>query len=235
VDEEELVVTDHSGRLPPECEIATSPTSGPVPLHVVWLGKAASTSGNIVKRKWYFDNGTSFEVDRHEELFQEPTWRTGVFYVEDSNGMSCLSRSTVIAQSADSVTPPRMLKQASPELAKCGEPFVSSTAQQLGAQGDSISWHVPSPPAGLTVDEATGAISWTPSVAQVGEHQVVIHVRNDAGQVGQSFVVAVECADAVELNTPFGCSAGAGGGQLAWMLGGLWARLGLRRTRRQST
>lgn len=46
-------------------------------------------------------------------------------------------------------------------------------------------------PAGMTIDPATGVISWKPVVAQQGSHPVEVEARNSAGTDLQSFTVNV--------------------------------------------
>jgi Putative Ig domain len=80
-------------------------------------------------------------------------------------------------------------------------------------------------PDGLTVDEATGALSWTPTREQAGQHQVVLVVRGDGWAAAQTLELNVECAER-KLAV---CGCGAGPGAL-----GLWLlAAGLLRRRRR--
>ncbi len=46
-------------------------------------------------------------------------------------------------------------------------------------------------PAGMTVDAATGVISWVPVFGQQGSHAVIVRASNRAGQAEQAFAIAV--------------------------------------------
>lgn len=56
-------------------------------------------------------------------------------------------------------------------------------------------------PAGMTVDEATGVLSWQPVAGQVGVHSVVVQASNRAGSVDQAFDITV-VADTIAPTTP---------------------------------
>jgi lysophospholipase L1-like esterase len=47
------------------------------------------------------------------------------------------------------------------------------------------------PPNGMTIDETTGVISWTPSANQEGDHNVTVQATNVAGSDTQAFTVTV--------------------------------------------
>jgi hypothetical protein len=53
------------------------------------------------------------------------------------------------------------------------------------------------PPGGMTIDDVTGLIEWTPTSAQVGRDTVVVQADNGAGTDTEEFVVTV-----VNLNEP---------------------------------
>ncbi|MEZ6062951.1 MAG: Ig-like domain-containing protein [Planctomycetaceae bacterium] len=58
-------------------------------------------------------------------------------------------------------------------------------------------------PAGMTIDEFTGVISWQPVAGQVGVHSVVVKAQNRAGTAEQSFDITV-VADTIAPTTPTG-------------------------------
>lgn len=47
------------------------------------------------------------------------------------------------------------------------------------------------PPAGMTIDETTGLIAWTPTLAQQGDHEIVVEATNTFGTDTQTFTVSV--------------------------------------------
>src|SRR5262249_22012838 len=85
-------------------------------------------------------------------------------------------------------------------------PTVSSTAVTSAEVGTAYSYDVQSSeegsagityllstaPAGMTIDPNTGAITWTPTAAQVGSQNVVVQVVDAAGNGGtQTYAIAV--------------------------------------------
>ena len=64
--------------------------------------------------------------------------------------------------------------------------------------GDVLTFSLPTAPAGMTIDAATGLIHWTPSVAQLGGHDVVVKVVDVRGLFDlQGFSVEVASPVAV--------------------------------------
>ncbi len=64
--------------------------------------------------------------------------------------------------------------------------------------GDSLTFSLPVAPTGATVDPETGAVSWTPSLDQSGDHPVVVRVADAAGLIDeQNFTISV-----ANLNQP---------------------------------
>lgn len=58
--------------------------------------------------------------------------------------------------------------------------------------GNPLTFDLPTAPAGMTVHPILGVVVWTPTADQVGEHQVVLRVRDDRGGLAiQSFTVTV--------------------------------------------
>ena len=55
-------------------------------------------------------------------------------------------------------------------------------------------------PAGMTINSATGLISWTPAAGQAGARSVTVTASNSAGSGSQSFVITVGSLPAYSLN-----------------------------------
>ena len=70
----------------------------------------------------------------------------------------------------------------------------------------NVSWTAPVAPDGLTIDPVSGAVRWTPDVAQVGPQQVTIRATEEEGGAfaDQTFTVTVDDAGgpAVITSTP---------------------------------
>ena len=57
--------------------------------------------------------------------------------------------------------------------------------------GDPLVFSLLNPPAGATIDAASGLVSWTPSAAQVGGASIIVQVTDGASTASTSFIVDV--------------------------------------------
>lgn len=90
--------------------------------------------------------------------------------------------------------------------AAVGVPYVYPVFATDPDPGEVLTWNLDVAPAGMSVNSATGQIQWTPSAAQLGNHNVTVKVR-DAGGLSdmQSFTVKVVASLQpvfVDLTTP---------------------------------
>lgn len=99
---------------------------------------------------------------------------------------AALNSSTVtIANSAPSIT------TSAKTTAKTGVAY-SYDVDATDADGDTLTYSLTTSPTNMTINSATGAISWTASEAQVGSHSVVVEVADSDGATDtESFSVAV--------------------------------------------
>src|SRR5690606_13462328 len=73
-----------------------------------------------------------------------------------------------------------------------GNPLSAAASATDPAPGDSLEFSITSGPTGLTIKGNSGAISWTPSAAQVGGHDVTVKVTDSAGAMALGrFVITV--------------------------------------------
>jgi len=56
---------------------------------------------------------------------------------------------------------------------------------------DTLTYTLLVNPDGMTINETTGAVSWTPTEAQAGDHQVTIEVSDGEDSVPQTFTITV--------------------------------------------
>lgn len=56
---------------------------------------------------------------------------------------------------------------------------------------DVLTYSLTEKPTGMTINTSTGAVSWTPTEAQVGENQVIIEVSDGKVSVSQNFTITV--------------------------------------------
>jgi len=57
--------------------------------------------------------------------------------------------------------------------------------------GDTLTYSLTTHPSGMTVNSATGLINWTPTSAQIGDHNVTVEVSDGELSDNQSFVIEV--------------------------------------------
>jgi len=60
--------------------------------------------------------------------------------------------------------------------------------------GDTLTYSLTVSPTGMTINSTTGAISWTPTEAQIGENEVLVEVSDGSKSATQSFTITVEKA-----------------------------------------
>jgi hypothetical protein len=93
--------------------------------------------------------------------------------------------------------PPRIVS-IPPTEAGVGSAFLYSV-EAVDREGDPLTYSLLAAPAGMTIVETTGELSWTPAADQVGDQDVVIQVSDGIGGAAtQAFVVRVS-AGAVNL------------------------------------
>ncbi|MCA9924416.1 MAG: hypothetical protein KC421_18695, partial [Anaerolineales bacterium] len=75
---------------------------------------------------------------------------------------------------------------------------------QLTASGyGTLNYSLTSAPDGMTIDPATGFISWIPSIAQIGSNSVIVEVTNTAGSDSYSFSIDVTNAGIAVIQKPY--------------------------------
>lgn len=228
--EQEIVVSS-GGHLPPECSASVSPTAGPVPLVIDWEGRTASGSGTVLERTWTFGNGEASSGAKQSFSYTSAGWREGIFTAVDDHGLRCVARRSAVALAPDGLLPPKLLLPLEPERVQCGRAYAGFGAQALPAIGSRpLQWTPVSAPEGLTLDASSGSVSWSPSLQQKGDQQLLLSVSNAAGSAEQPLPFDVSCGETLKLETPLGCSA-SGPLSAAWLLSGLCLLWALRRRR----
>ena len=76
--------------------------------------------------------------------------------------------------------PPRFTSTPVPEAADGVAYAYQATAEDIDL-GDVLTFSLVDAPAGMTIDPQTGLIAWTPTLEQVGTHQIVVVVTDLAG------------------------------------------------------
>jgi len=57
--------------------------------------------------------------------------------------------------------------------------------------GDTLTYTLSVKPEGMTINEQTGVVSWTPIETQIGEYQVIIEVSDGKDSISQTFAITV--------------------------------------------
>ena len=60
--------------------------------------------------------------------------------------------------------------------------------------GDTLTYSLTTNPSGMTIDSTTGLINWTPTSAQIGNHNVTVEVSDGSLSDTQSFIIIVSKA-----------------------------------------
>ena len=59
------------------------------------------------------------------------------------------------------------------------------------AEGDTLTFNIVNPPAGSTLDQATGEFSWTPTTSQAGSYTITLTVSDGQASDSETFVITV--------------------------------------------
>jgi hypothetical protein len=68
--------------------------------------------------------------------------------------------------------------------------------------GDTLTYSLTTNPSGMTIDSTTGLINWTPTSAQIGNHNVTVEVSDGSLSDTQSFIIIVSKAPIIPPPTP---------------------------------
>ncbi len=97
---------------------------------------------------------------------------------------------------ADNVNDAPSITSVAPLDAVETQPYQYDVEASDPDAGDALTFSLVSAPAGMTIDAATGLVSWTPTFDQAGSHAVTVRVTDSGGlSDDQSFVVAVANVD----------------------------------------
>jgi hypothetical protein len=202
-DSVELTVTRGSQQ-PPRCSLTATPSAGPVPLDVTYLVSYSDGDGEVRSSVVRFDDGFTSSELRVDRRHLAPGHLTARLEVVDDADLKCFDSLRVSALSADRALAPELFPLPESE-ATCRVAWSATPA----VRGDRpLRWSLVSGPAGLTVDEETGALSWTPAVRDRGEATARVRVENAAGADETDLALRVACSPRYAI----GCGCGAGSG-----------------------
>ena len=99
--------------------------------------------------------------------------------VRDSIGASSVADSVTVAAVTTNRVP--VFVTTPPRAASIGQPYAYDADATDPDAGDVLTFSLATAPAGMTIDGATGAISWTPAADQAGQQNVVMRVQDTGG------------------------------------------------------
>ncbi len=202
--ESEIIVRAGEGS-PPTARILAFPARGEVPLTVNLAAEVNDGDGYLVSQTWVLPGGAVSVATNPSFVVDEPGEHTVELIVRDDSGLETRAR-TSIAATRDGVLPPRVVSVPN-RGAVAGQPWrydedgavsVTGGGPYRFALGKVIGDDVVNAPDGMTIDERTGALAWTPALdiadASGGtlEVPVTILVENAAGSTLHEFVLDVE-------------------------------------------
>ena len=114
--------------------------------------------------------------------------------VTDNSSGGVLQVYTVVVFATGANQPP-LFTSTPPFVATVGQPY-SYVAIATDPEGDALHFSLTNAPSGLTIDNASGALQWSPVPAQLGANSVLVVVTDSAGNIAtQHFVITVKSVD----------------------------------------
>jgi hypothetical protein len=110
--------------------------------------------------------------------------------VDDGFGGSTTQSFTIVVAAAPTVLPPS-ITSTPPEPATVGSPYVYQVTA-TDPSGAPLTYSLLAAPAGMTIDAASGLVSWTPTASQLGNQSVAIQAADPSGaSASQTFTLVV--------------------------------------------
>ncbi len=121
--------------------------------------------------------------------------RTFTLEARDARGAVATQTFTLTVNDNDAGNHPPVISTSAPLAATVGVAYAYDL-NATDADGDTLSYALTTSPAGMSIDALTGAIAWTPSVTQIGSHEVEVSVNDGHGATGtQHFTLVVSAAN----------------------------------------
>ncbi len=203
------VWSSEDGLKPPFARARVRPTAiGDAPFSPQLVAEFGDPDGIVVSRTWRLPDGRTL-VDEDPTLNLQALGSVRVeLSVRDNDDL--VSTDVIELRATRDGQLPPVIRSKAASTAKVGAPFVYDEDGRASAVNGPFRWAVGlvvdqqrvGAPAGMTIDEATGALTWTPTSAQLGSQEVALVVTNAAGSAVQRFSVQVAAA-------PGGCGCDA--------------------------
>ena len=115
--------------------------------------------------------------------------------VTDSGGLSADQGYTITVSAPGPTNRPPTITSTAPLAAIAGTPYTYAVTASDPDAGDTLTYSLTTAPAGMSIDGASGLITWTPTAAQAGDHAVEVKVQDSGGLfVTQPFTLTVTAA-----------------------------------------
>jgi PKD repeat protein len=171
---------------PPLVRVTTNTPAGPPPLKAHLSASMQPFDAGAV---WSWDLGdgthaTTAEVDVFYEL--PGTYWASVVGTH-SSGLKGYDSVRLFVTEGDW---PAAVMSVPVTRACVGQPY-RYAAEARGTP--TVAFRLTTAPTGMTVDGATGVVTWTPAASQAGSRGVALHVENASGSDEQQFAIEVSC------------------------------------------
>jgi RHS repeat-associated protein len=113
--------------------------------------------------------------------------------VTDQGGLIADQPYTITVSAPAPTNRPPTITSMAPTTATAGTPYTYTATATDPDAGDVLAYSLPTAPAGMSINPTTGVITWTPTLAQIGDHDVTVRVTDSGGlsaQQGLSIAVS---------------------------------------------
>lgn len=203
-------------KVPPFARARALPVSGDAPLAAQLVSEFGDPDGVVVSRRWTLADGRSADNADPSWVFDAVGTFQAQLVVTDNDGLTA-SDTVEVRATKNGLLPPKIVSTAV-AVGAVGVPYVygfEGHATAIG--GRPVTWELGkasgggrvNTPAGMSIDPASGLVTWTPRKDQVGDVVVSLTATNAAGSDVQDFTVTVVDRSGFYL---IGCAAWPGGG-----------------------
>lgn len=192
-----------AGNLPPLVTASANVLRGPAPLSTSFLAAVGDLDGTVASLAWDFGDGGSSDEPAPAYEFRTPGRYVVTLQATDDQGLVATTSLEIDVTAVFGDSAPTVLSTPRTS-ARTGEPWLYDDDGIAIARGSRpLTWvlgkqvgdTLVGAPAGMRVNPATGALTWTPTTP--GTHHVVLVAWNGAGADAQEFDVDV-VGDAID-------------------------------------
>ncbi|MGA1841632.1 MAG: PKD domain-containing protein [bacterium] len=147
---------------------------------------SSDPDGEIISYEWDFDDGSTTTGMIVTHVYNTPGHYTVSLTVTDDDNAEDTATLEVNINAPPEIT-------STPETTALEDSLYTYDAEADDQDGDTLTYSLTQAPSGMTIDDATGLVQWTPVQSQVGDNPVTILVNDGKGRTAtQSFVIVVQ-------------------------------------------